>query len=160
MVDSEVGKGTTFRILWPSVAGDGEFSAAPDDVEIPPPTKGTVLVAEDEEGARTLIRTILEREGYLVVGVADGQEALEVVTDMFRKIDLLLTDIVMPGMSGLELAEQVRDLRPGLPILFMSGYVDAHPQNLESSPGSLNLLAKPFRPAELRKRVKEVLERR
>jgi len=154
-VDSEPGQGTRIRVLWPPAQPDlepgaGEGGRVADH-------RGTILVAEDEEGARTLIETILEREGYQVLSAQNGGEAVEIVRDSTRSLDLLLTDIVMPGVNGLELAEQVRELRPGLPILFMSGFVDAHLQGPEGKPGSLNLLAKPFRPPELRRRVREIL---
>ncbi len=157
VVESEPGVGTTIRILWPAAAQEPEPGAEGDDALIPLAVRGTVLVAEDEDGARSVIRAVLEKEGYRMVGVEDGREALELIRDRSQSFDLLLTDIIMPGLSGLELAERVRVLRPGLPILFMSGYVDTHLLGPEGGPGSLNLLAKPFRPAELRKRVREVL---
>jgi len=160
IVQSEPGEGTQIRILWPVASGESEEP----DHGFEPVTgglgRGTVLVAEDEEGARNVIRAVLEKEGYGMVGVEDGREALELINDDARHFDLLLTDIVMPGLSGLELAERVRVVRPRLPILFMSGYVDTHLQGPQGTPGSLNLLAKPFRPAELRKRVKEMLQTR
>jgi len=156
-VDSEPGKGTRIRLLWPPSQTDLD-PGSPDrpEVERDLPA-GTILVAEDEDGARTLILTILEREGYSVVAVEDGAEALGLLRDPGRSFDLLLTDIVMPGINGLELAEHVKEIRPKLPILFMSGFVDAHLQGPEGNPGALNLLPKPFRPPELRKRVREIL---
>lgn len=157
-VESELGKGTSFRILWPSASGESEPETPEEIGETPPPTRGKILVAEDEDAARTLIQTVLEREGYVIVGVENGNEALAILVEAEEAFDLLVTDIVMPGISGLELAERVKKVRPNLPILFMSGYVDVHLQGPEGSPGSLNLLAKPFRPNELRRRVRELLE--
>ncbi len=156
-LESRVGEGTAIEILWPLVPPEEEEEEGKEK-DIPPATRGTVLVAEDEEGARSLIRTVLEREGYMVLVAEDGAGALELAQDLSQPVDLLLTDIVMPGMSGLELAEKIRAQRPGLPILFMSGYVDTHLAGSDGGSPALNLLAKPFRPAELRRRVREILE--
>ncbi len=155
LVESQPGVGTTFRILLPPSLP--EDAPAPSAEEVPGRPRASVLVAEDEEGARDLIRVVLAREGYRVVVARDGREALSLLKEGRERFDLLITDIVMPGLSGLELADRARELYPSLPTLFMSGYVDASLQGPEGAPSGLRLLAKPFRPAELRTRVRELL---
>lgn len=115
----------------------------------------TVLVVEDEDPLRTLACRALRRRGYTVVEAADGIDALEQASAHAGAIDLLLTDLIMPRMGGRELARRMRRGQPDLPVLFMSGYDEAGPEDAEHG----ELLPKPFTPADLERRVARILER-
>ena len=142
-VDSQPGAGSTFRIYFPQVAAvDGEVvdaAPAPDR----PPADWTVLVVEDEESVRTLVARMLERTGYRVLQAPNGAAAMSLVGTRLSEVDLLLTDVVMPGMRGPELYEALRSQRPDLPVLFMSGYLDGA-DGADAIPDGTSLLTKPF----------------
>jgi two-component system cell cycle sensor histidine kinase/response regulator CckA len=112
---------------------------------------GTVLVVEDEPRVRALAARALERSGYTVLTAADGEGALAVAATSLDRIDLVLTDVAMPGIDGRALVGKLRALRPDLPVLFMSGFTSAGPGELEAP-----LLAKPFTPDALVARVQEL----
>ncbi|HEY6525419.1 MAG TPA: PAS domain S-box protein, partial [Solirubrobacteraceae bacterium] len=118
-VTSSLGEGTTFTVLLPA-AGEPVEGGAPQD-----PTRPTLLLVEDEPALRMLVVTMLEEEGYLILQAGNGLDAIAVAEHHRGDIDLLLTDVVMPRMSGPELAQKLRGLRPGLEVLFMSGYNDS-----------------------------------
>jgi PAS domain S-box-containing protein len=154
-VDSTVGRGSTFNICFPRAAGTFDPSvirragAAPGGTE-------TILVVEDEETVRTLAARVLSDAGYGVIRAADGSEAYGIVHDGER-VDLVLSDIVMPRMSGVELAERLAAIRPDLPVVFMSGYTGT-----ELMPGvqaAAAYLQKPFAAESLLQRIREVLDR-
>lgn len=115
-----------------------------------------ILLAEDEAAVREFVRVVLERAGYDVLEAASGDQALELAADPSEPIDLLLTDVIMPRMKGPALAETLRRSRPGLRVLFMSGFTD---ESLPSGSGakSFSLLSKPFRGKALLEKVQEVL---
>lgn len=124
------------------------------------PAKGseTVLVVEDESAVRRLSTRILRAAGYTVLSAANGLEALEMFEQHAGRIDLLLTDVIMPGMNGRQLAEKLKELMPGLRVLYMSGYTDnaiAHHGVLD--PG-MTLINKPFNAPELASKVRGVLD--
>jgi PAS domain S-box-containing protein len=153
-VDSEPGTGTTFTICLPRAAGRLLPSAVLPQTASPGGTE-TILVVEDEETVRTLASRVLSDAGYGVIRAADGAEAFNVVHDGER-VDLVLTDVVMPRMSGVELAERLAKLRPGLPVIFMSGYTGT-----ELVPGvhaAPNFLQKPFAAESLLLRIRSVLD--
>ena len=116
----------------------------------------TVLVAEDEDGVRQLAVESLQRRGYRVLSAASGEEALKVAAAHQGTINLLLSDVVMPGMKGPELADRLRQLRPGIRVLLMSGY--AADVVTPSDLGDASLLPKPFSPSVLGKAVRSILE--
>ena len=119
----------------------------------------TVLVVEDEQLVRNLARTILERQGYRVVTCSDGDEALRALSEAANaRVDLLLTDLVMPGMSGKELAERAKAARPGLRVLYTSGYSGdtGLTQSFVDHPS--HFLGKPYTVQELSRRVREMLD--
>jgi two-component system, cell cycle sensor histidine kinase and response regulator CckA len=124
VVESAPGQGSTFAIFLPAL--DGEDARATDaPAPAPPPRPGTtVLLVEDEDGVRGLARRILERHGYTVLEAADGRAALALVDTYAGRIDLVLTDVVMPAMTGRELAQAVVERTPQTKVLFMSGYTD------------------------------------
>ena len=154
---SEPGRGTTFGIYLP--VDDSEAPEPRHRTMSPPPGRQeTVLVVEDEDAVRRLAVRILQRKGYVVLTAASGEQALQVVQHHPTPIDLLLTDVVMPTMSGAELAERLGELQPGLRTLYMSGYPDAAiaPHGV-LEPG-VHFLGKPFSVAGLRAKVREVLD--
>jgi len=117
----------------------------------------TILVVEDEEAVRVLVGTILRRFGYEVLEAGDGPEALKICSQRDVKIDLMLTDVIMPRMNGKVLAERVTRIRPGIKIIFMSGYMEnviAHHGVLDAG---VALLTKPFSLEGLAQKVREVL---
>jgi two-component system, cell cycle sensor histidine kinase and response regulator CckA len=155
-VYSEVDVGTTFKVYLPSTDEEIQTVSAQTPSEGPDEAHGTILVVEDEAGVRNACRRILERAGFGVIEASDGAQALAKVDGL--RIDLLLTDVVMPGgMSGRDLAGQIDRLRPGVPVLFMSGYnADAIATRGVLEPG-ISVVEKPFTSADLLDKVHELL---
>ncbi|MGZ8782556.1 MAG: response regulator [Gaiellaceae bacterium] len=155
-LSSEPGEGTTFEILLPLVAGPVSPPAA-----LPTPTHilGTerILLVEDEEIVRTLVQAILLGKGYDVLVAADGEEAIRL--SRTEPFDLLLTDMVMPKMSGKELAASLRRTRPGLPVVFMSGYAHDVAGNDEANAAAV-FIQKPFASHDLAATVRALLDSR
>ncbi|MGP0048244.1 MAG: response regulator [Solirubrobacteraceae bacterium] len=120
--------------------------------------RATLLLVEDEPALRTLVVTMLEEQGYAVLHAGNGLDAIAVAERHVGAIDLLVTDVVMPRLSGPELARQLQTLRPGLEVLFMSGYDDSRPVSRGVQETKVNLLVKPFTPDQLIDRVAELTE--
>ena len=120
------------------------------------PQRPTLLLVEDEPALRTLVVTMLEEEGYLILQAGNGLDAIALAERHRGGIDLLLTDVVMPRMSGPELAQKLRALRPGLEVLFMSGYNDSRLVHRGVEEANVNLLVKPFSPDDLVDKVGEL----
>jgi len=156
---SEPGAGSTFTIYLPTQAPEAEPAAAP---AARPAVRGgaeTVLLVEDEDLVRQLTREILRRNGYRVLEARDGVAALVVLHEHRGHIDLLLTDVVMPRMSGHELVERARPLRPEMRILYVSGYSEEAIARQGQLTEGIELLAKPFTPAALTAKIRELLDR-
>ena len=120
----------------------------------------TILVAEDEDGVRSLTREVLEKYGYTVLEAANGEEALKVAESHEGPVDLLLSDVVMPRMGGPELAQALLAKRPSVKVLYMSGYTD-HPMVRRGVVNAgVAFLQKPFTPTVLVSRIREILESR
>jgi PAS domain S-box-containing protein len=156
-VHSLAGKGSNFRIFFPAVKGDlaDETTVVPED---PPTGRENILLVEDEEMVRNLARKILERQGYRVLSAACGEEAIQIAEKEIGSIDLLLTDVIMPNMNGRELGDRLELLKPGIPVLFMSGYTaDVIAQHGVLEEGT-NYLKKPFTIRSLSTKVREVLD--
>ncbi|HUZ83028.1 MAG TPA: PAS domain S-box protein, partial [Gaiellaceae bacterium] len=156
-VTSSPGMGSSFRILFPSVAALTDRPESPAAVAKPRRGDETVLLVEDEAVVRLLVAEILEASGYTVLQAADGPSALELVRRHAGEISLLVTDVVMPGMSGPEVAQSVTAMRPGTVVLYMSGYTDSaigHHGVLE--PG-IAFLQKPFSTDDLTRKVRALL---
>jgi PAS domain S-box-containing protein len=153
-VESEPGEGTTFRVLLPKV--DSEPVATPRSAmnESQKRGTGTILLAEDEPLLRELGETILRQAGYEVLTAPDSPALEHLIATHEGSVDLLLTDVVMPGMSGPELVRIVRDRWPTIHVLYMSGYADDEIEDLDRDAG---FLQKPFTPAELTAKIAEVL---
>ena len=155
---SEQGVGTAFKVYFPLVEGDAPaaFQPAPSRRSIG--GTETILVVEDEQSVRGVVVRVLERLGYTPLVAPDAAAAIPIAAAFHGAIDLLLTDVVMPGMGGPELARQLQAVRPGLPVLFVSGYTDdAIVQHGVLEPG-VEFLQKPFTPDALARRVREVLD--
>jgi hypothetical protein len=157
-VYSEPGHGTTFKIYLPRVEAQEERPADEGARVEPHGGSETIVLVEDEDGLRALIREVLEDAGYRVVEAQDPERGLAAVRAEPRGIDLLMTDVILPQMRGNELADRVREISPGARVLFMSGYTDeAIGQHAVLSPGS-HFLQKPFSLAALLAKVRVVLE--
>jgi len=156
-VYSEPGTGTTFKIYFPRVGGviEDRPSTLPD-LE-PEHQTGTVLLVEDEDQVRILARTILRRQGYVVLDAPNGGEALLICEQHPGNIDLLLTDVVLPRMSGRQLAERLAPARPTMKVLYMSGYTDDAILHHGIIDSGVAFLQKPFTPSSMTKKVREVL---
>jgi signal transduction histidine kinase/CheY-like chemotaxis protein len=158
VVESEPGRGAIFNIYLPRIT---------DLTQRTPTTQGersvragteTILLVEDEIGVRQLVREMLHRLGYKIHEASSGADAVRIFAQHQNTIDLLLTDVIMPQMSGRDLAERLKALQPSLKVLYISGYTDdmlAHHGVLESN---VYLLQKPFAPDELAKKLREVLD--
>ena len=157
-VESRVGAGTTFTIALPAVAAQVDPEADPPAVADAPVATGRVLFVDDEAAVRRVARAALQRAGHEPVVAASGAEALELLA-AGQAIDLLVTDLSMPGMNGLELAERVRELQPGLAVLYVSGYSDKFLGARADGP-PVDVLEKPFSPVVLAERVSRALAAR
>ncbi len=158
-VYSEVGVGTTFKIYLPRYSEHKTAPAAPLAVPAPPPT-GTevILLAEDDAAVREFARETLIRHGYTVLEAANAPEALRRAEEYSNPIHLLITDVVMPGGSGQMLAEKLRQIRPGLKVLYISGYSEEMVAQHGLEAGHINFLPKPFSPTALLHKVRTVLD--
>jgi PAS domain S-box-containing protein len=155
-VESAAGDGTTFRIFLPCAA-EPEPRPAPA-VPGPRPSAGqTVLLTDDEDGVRALARQVLESAGYVVLEAASGEEALGLAEGHAGRIDVLVSDVVMPGMGGRELAECLRARDPALRVLYLSGHTEDEVVRQGVLRQELHFLAKPFSPAALTRKVREIL---
>ncbi|HET6577203.1 MAG TPA: response regulator [Gemmatimonadales bacterium] len=156
-VASEAGEGTTVKVYLPRLdAGAGE-DAAPSDADASRGSE-TVLVAEDEDGVRELLRKILTEFGYTVLTARHGRDALMLAGEAAADIDLLVTDVVMPEMSGRELVQALRHRRPDLKVLYVSGYTDDEILQRGVSGPEVAFLRKPFAAEELVRRVRALLD--
>jgi PAS domain S-box-containing protein len=158
-LDTAPGRGTTITLWFPAVEED-EASFA--DASLEQDSSGgdeLVLVVEDEDELRRLAVRELEERGYLVLAAANGVEALAVARSLERPVDLLVTDVVMPEMNGVELAESLVDLWPELAVLFMSGHLDEGAMERHPLDPDADLLPKPFTPDQLGRRARHALDR-
>jgi PAS domain S-box-containing protein len=161
-VYSEIGKGTTFKIYLPRVAAAGETAVAQiadqGDTRVVEPGTETILVVEDEANLRYLARQFLEKQGYRVIEAADGAVAMQIAVAHEGVIHLLLTDVIMPGMNGRELAQRISEIRPNVKVLYMSGYTENVVGHNGMLDAGVRLLQKPFNLRDLKSKVREVLD--
>jgi PAS domain S-box-containing protein len=156
---SELGKGTTFKIYWP-------VSAAELPARRHEPIDRTILggqerilLAEDDADVAALASRVLQEAGYQLLLAMDGKNALELVVENDFQADLLVTDLIMPGMNGKELAEKIKEKLPGIRILFSSGYTDNHLVHNGQLDSEIDFLQKPYSPIDLLKKVRQVLKK-
>jgi signal transduction histidine kinase/ActR/RegA family two-component response regulator len=159
-LDSDPGSGTTVTVYLPAARATSTGAAGralTRDDERPSGTR-TVLLVEDEDSVRAMAARILRQKGFNVLEASDGGAALEALQEYGGPVDLILTDIVMPGVNGVELADRAGQLRPGMPVLFMSGYTEREVAERGGARSGTLLLNKPFRAGELIAAVRKVLE--
>ena len=156
-VSSELGAGTTFEVYLPRVSAPTE--AAVPKVE-PGNVRGSevILLVEDTEQVRKVAARILSRLGYTVIEATNGQDALERFAVLTQKVDLLITDLVMPVLGGKDLAQRIRAQHPGLRVLFMSGYSQADLSGPSAVDAEAHVLQKPFAPDTLGRKVRQILD--
>ena len=157
-VQSTAGQGTTFDVFFPSVGAEPEEGAVEASEPASVTGEETLLVVEDDEQVRTLVCSLLRRAGYTVLAAQDGFEALELSQDYPRSVQLLLTDVVMPRMNGRELAERLVRARPGVKVLYVSGYGESIIVQNGVVDSAIALLQKPITPQVLLRKVREVLD--
>ncbi|HEY7191768.1 MAG TPA: ATP-binding protein [Vicinamibacterales bacterium] len=156
-VDSEIGRGTTFTIYLPAVESEGppaERTAGGD------PARGseTILLVEDESAVREMTQAALQRRGYTVLSASDATQALQIARDNVGRIDLVLSDVIMAGMTGPQLVDRLRSEQPDLPALFMSGYTADNVLADDIAAGEAHFLQKPFTTAALAAKLRQVLD--
>jgi CheY-like chemotaxis protein len=157
---SEEGRGTRFTIYLPRVARPVDDIESVPGRDVAARGRETLLLVEDETSVRKLTRRALEGFGYEVLEAASGDEALALARARAGRIALLITDVVMPGMSGAQLAERLAPEFPTLKVLFVSGYIDDAIVRHGVVAGAHSFLQKPFMPAVLAAKVREILDRR
>jgi two-component system, cell cycle sensor histidine kinase and response regulator CckA len=157
-VDSEPGLGSSFRIVLPVVAAATDAPVPPAPAAAPRSGSETILLVEDEAVVRRLVAEILETNGYFVLQASDGPSALEVLRRHKGPVDLLLTDVVMPGMSGRELAQAVAQMRPGTHVVYMSGYTGSVIDHHGILEDGVAFLQKPFTADDLGRTIRSLLD--
>jgi two-component system, cell cycle sensor histidine kinase and response regulator CckA len=157
-VYSELGHGTVFKVYFPiAESPSGPVRDGSGDGDLKKQAWETVLLVEDEDAVRALAREVLRRQGYIVLEARHGVDALRLAERHPDEIHLMITDVVMPHMSGRELAERLCAARPTMKVLFMSGYTDHALMNRALTPGS-SFLQKPFTPETFARKVRQVLD--
>jgi CheY-like chemotaxis protein len=150
--------GTTFEVIFPA-AGEAVPVPVQESGEEPRLTGGeTILLVEDEDNIRDYLATVLREHGYRVQAAADAMEAMSIFTACRHEIDLLVTDVIMPKMSGRELRDRLRADRPGLKYIFISGYTDEIIAQHDMDREGAHLLQKPFGPREFLLKIRQILE--
>jgi two-component system, cell cycle sensor histidine kinase and response regulator CckA len=157
-VDSEAGRGATFRLFFPPAPAGRIAKATAATAAKAAPATATLLIAEDETSVRNLVASTLKAEPYQLLLAASAEEAMDIAARHDGRIDLLLTDAIMPGRSGIELANALVAARPGMPVIVMSGYTE-ETLNVHGLEHEIVLLQKPFTPRELRQLIRDVLAR-
>jgi CheY-like chemotaxis protein len=156
-VSSALGQGTTFKIYLPRIEGVAERLEPISTPNVPLHGSETILLVEDEEMVRALAQAILARNGYTVLAAKNVTDALRFAQEGAQPIHLLLTDTIMPGMNGPELAQQILALRPAMKVLLMSGYTDRVLSSTTAWEPGTAFLQKPFTPQTLADKVREIL---
>jgi DNA-binding NtrC family response regulator len=157
VVDSEPGKGTTLSILLPCAAEELTREAPPMAGELPRGVE-RILLVEDEDTVRKLAKQMLESLGYEVITAEDGVAAIELMTGREHEIDLLLTDVVMPRMGGEKLYDEMSRRRPGLPVLYSSGYTESTVIHHGVRDGGVPFMHKPYTLDEMAHAVRKALD--
>jgi two-component system, cell cycle sensor histidine kinase and response regulator CckA len=157
-VESAAGAGTAFTIYWPRADTSVEVVTTESPAESARHGKETILLVEDEVIVRDLVRSVLQATGYVVLEAANGEQALRLTNEHHGPIHLLVADVVLPGLSGLEVAERLSSVRRGLHVLYMSGYGQDTIERYGVPMGECVFLQKPFTPTTLLRQVRAALE--
>jgi CheY-like chemotaxis protein len=157
-IDSEEGKGATVTLYLPRFLGEVEDDIAEDEADLDPSAGETVLVIDDEETIRGLIRDVLEEAGYSVVEASDGPGGLEVMGAR-AGVDLLITDVGLPGgLNGRQVADAARLQHPGLKTLFITGFAESAAVSSDQLEPGMEVITKPFAMSALAQKVREMLD--
>ena len=154
---SEVGQGTTVKLYLPRLDRPASLEPQPEPLPLPRGAGETVLVVEDDPGVRLLVLEVLDELGYAALSAPDAQAALPLLRSE-QTIDLMISDVGLPGMSGRQLAEHARALRPGLSILFITGYAEKAAVRSEFLAAGMQMISKPFTMDVLALKVREILQ--
>lgn len=157
-VASREGEGTTIRLFLPRYEGDAALTGRQESAEAPSGSGQTILVIEDDASVRLLVMQVLEELGYRGIETADGRAAGPILNSG-RQLDLLITDVGLPGLNGRQLAEMARQTRPGLPILFMTGYAEQAVDQAKFLDTGMEIITKPFAVDTLGERIAKILRR-
>jgi PAS domain S-box-containing protein len=157
VVDSEEGKGAEFRLYFPTVEGAPERISPRMALRPPRGGRETVLLVEDEDPLRSVVCNALSKNGYAVLDAPDGKSAIELAASFKSPIDLLLTDVILPGLSGRNIADQLQVSRPAMKVIYMSGYTDEFIADHGIIDPRIVLLEKPFSISSLLHNIREVL---
>ena len=162
--ESELGKGTTFKIYLPRYVATAEQAKADKEAEAAKaqPARdltgiGTILLVEDDDSVRSLTARALEMRGYEVLKASGGEEALEIIRAFDKRIHLMISDVVMPGMDGPEVAKIARTIRKDMRVIFMSGYAEDSFRKQAEADEDVHFLSKPFPLQDLAAKVKDVM---
>jgi PAS domain S-box-containing protein len=159
-VESQPNRGSTFKIFFPVADAALPEAVGAKPAEVAAPISGTILLVEDEAEVRAVLRAGLVRDGHKILEACNGAEALEVSAAYEDTIDLLMTDVVMPGLSGRELADRLVPLRKGIKVLYISGYNEDLVLQKGVVEGQMEFLQKPFTPSALARKVRQMLLRK
>jgi CheY-like chemotaxis protein len=158
-VESAPGQGTTFKIYLPQVKPAAKKTLSPPTSSLSGESSETILLVEDEASVRLITRRFLQERGYSILEASEAEEALRLCQEYTGQIDLLITDVVMPKLSGPELAKRLANLYPNLKILYISGYANEELREHQAQNVASLLLEKPFSLETLTRRVREILDR-
>lgn len=156
-VYSEPGQGSTFKIYLPRVTAETECALPGRAAEATPQGHETILLVEDEDGVRQIASRILRRSGYQVLEARDGSQALQICRDHRGDIPLVLTDLIMPGINGRDLVLRLASLRPGIKVVFMSGYAEDYLFDRDGLDPGLGFIQKPFEARALTRKIWDLL---
>jgi CheY-like chemotaxis protein len=155
-VQSQLGQGTTFHVYLPQIEASGDEETEPLAM-VSASGSETILLVEDQDQLRALISEVLRRNGYVVLQARHGMEALDLSSNHTDRINLMITDLIMPQMGGRELANVLAPKHPDMKVIYMSGYPNDAISQQEISSSSLAFIQKPFTPDILVQKVREVL---
>lgn len=158
-IESSIGSGATFKILLPAIKQTDIPNASRDNADVPRGDE-TILLVEDEDAVRTLVRVALKKQGFKVLSASCSKDALNLLDIESNDVHLLVTDVIMPGQSGRELADEIRKTYPTLRVLYMSGYTDDALDRHGMKGSSDQFIQKPFTPLGLIRKVRELLDER
>jgi len=154
---SEPGRGTTFHVYFPTVELEERAITPRRNAAILPIASGTILLAEDDHALRVLSERVLLSAGYTVLSARSGSHALEIAREHVGPIDLAISDVVMPELSGPDFVHELKRARPDVRVLFVSGYTDDEVVKRGVLAGETAFLQKPFAPAQLLEKIREVV---
>jgi CheY-like chemotaxis protein len=157
-VDSEPGRGSVFRVYLPRLGHEVVVTEPPRSAERRTAGAETILVVDDDEAVRGVLARLLREAGYSVLVVPDGREALRTLERFTGEVHLVLTDVVMPQMGGRELAAELKKVRPGLPVVFMSAYTDEAVRGARRVEPGARWIRKPFRESDVLEKVRATLD--